>query len=158
MRSDPDHARYMLQGPSKSLADAERDILRILEKGTRGEVKTWAVLLGDGENAPYCGEVGLVRIDWEAKQASLSYELLLKFQGRGLMREAAACIVSHALNDLGIERLQIEADVRNERSLRVADALGFEREAILRGHAQYADGGLADDILLAWKAPKEPEE
>jgi RimJ/RimL family protein N-acetyltransferase len=37
-----------------------------------------------------------------------------------------------ALEEVGLERIQLRADVRNEPSLRVAERAGFHREGVLR--------------------------
>jgi RimJ/RimL family protein N-acetyltransferase len=49
-------------------------------------------------------------------------------------------LVQWTVNELGIERLELETDADNLGSQRVAEAAGFEREGVLRAHRLREDG------------------
>jgi RimJ/RimL family protein N-acetyltransferase len=54
-----------------------------------------------------------------------------------------------AFDQCSARRVEIRASTRNQRSIRVAERLGFEREAILRHHRRENDGTLRDTIIYS---------
>ena len=86
------------------------------------------------------GSISL-RINADEKRAELGYGIRVDRWGQGLMPEASRAIIDYGFRDLGLERIYAPVDVRNSRSQRVLEKLGFQREGILRGHEIGRDGG-----------------
>jgi RimJ/RimL family protein N-acetyltransferase len=55
----------------------------------------------------------------------------------------------HALDELGVERLELTTDPDNRRSQRVAEAVGFRREGALRSHLRHPDGRRRDSVMYS---------
>ena len=65
------------------------------------------------------------------------------------MTEAVGALADMALGLLGMERLEIRCDSRNDRSGRVAERCGFQLEGVLRRDSRDAGGGLRDTRVYA---------
>jgi RimJ/RimL family protein N-acetyltransferase len=82
----------------------------------------------DSSTDELIGSIGLVELDREAGVAEVGYWVARGFRGRGIATRAVRLVASWALHDLGVERLELQADVRNDASQRVAEKAGFNRE------------------------------
>src|SRR5262249_7744138 len=72
-----------------------------------------------------CGTlIGCVQVD---ARGEIGYWLGQAFTSRGLAREAVAAVCRAAVEVAGLDALYARASVGNERSARLAEALGFER-------------------------------
>jgi RimJ/RimL family protein N-acetyltransferase len=107
------------------------------------------------ERGSFVGRVDLHTLDLPACRAEMGYVGDARLAGRGLMREAALAVLEVAF-ELGFERVEAMSDVRNERALRFALGLGFEREGVLRRHERDPWGELCDMVLLARLKPGNP--
>jgi len=72
------------------------------------------------------GEVGLNPVNWREKSAGLFYWLLKEYRSRGYATEAVKRLVDFSFNDLGLNRLEISASVKNTSSIRLAEKIGFK--------------------------------
>lgn len=79
------------------------------------------------------GPVGLHRVEWTHRTAEVGYWTAAAARGRGLTTEAVGLMCAWALGPLGLQRIELRADVENAASQRVAEKLGFTREGVLRG-------------------------
>lgn len=72
------------------------------------------------------GLCGLVRRD-ALPGPDLGFAFLERWSGRGFAREAAAAVLRHAREELGLARVLAVTSPDNERSLRLLASLGFRR-------------------------------
>lgn len=86
-------------------------------------------------NAMRTGHIGY----WVAREA----------RGRGICTRALRVLSSWALDELGLGRLELVTDPDNVASQRVAEKVGFRREAVLRSHLLYRDGGRRDSVMFS---------
>jgi RimJ/RimL family protein N-acetyltransferase/8-oxo-dGTP pyrophosphatase MutT (NUDIX family) len=63
---------------------------------------------------------------------ALSWTLYAGQRGRGYATRAVRLLTDYAIDALGLQRVQAEVDVANERSLRVATRAGLRREGVKR--------------------------
>ena len=74
-------------------------------------------------------------------------------QGSGINTEAKLLLMSHAFERLGVARVDLKTDVRNERSRRAIEALGATFEGVLRNWsmswAPGEDGLLRDSAMYS---------
>ncbi|MEU6532756.1 GNAT family protein [Streptomyces sp. NPDC046928] len=122
--------RYWDSPPWTDPARAQRFLAncRTLEdEGTGARVAIDRV--SDGAFVGWCGLSG-----WnpEYRSASLGYVLGDAMWGHGYATEAAHALLRWAFDTLDLNRVQAEADTRNEASARVLEKLGFVREGTLR--------------------------
>jgi len=100
-----------------------------------------------GEADEVLGTVGITSILRGSFHAGyLGYSLAEALQGRGLMHEALGLVIDFAFRDLNLHRLMANHSVRNERSARVLERLGFEREG--RARAWLIVNGVWEDHVL----------
>ncbi|CAM5574003.1 GNAT family N-acetyltransferase [Rhodanobacter lindaniclasticus] len=78
----------------------------------------------------------------------LGYGTAASQQGRGLMHEALEAGLSWAFGELGLHRVMANYLPRNERSARLLERLGFEREGHARDYLRIA-GRWEDHVLTA---------
>ncbi|WP_100466873.1 GNAT family N-acetyltransferase [Mycobacteroides abscessus] len=79
----------------------------------------------------FVGRVSVFAIDYTVPKCEIGYWLATAHTGNGYMREAVA-IVLQTSRELGCRRVEIRCDSLNTRSARVAEKLGFNRDAVLK--------------------------
>jgi RimJ/RimL family protein N-acetyltransferase len=78
------------------------------------------------------GTVGLQRFRWEHRTCEIGYWVVPEARGRGAATAAVRLLARWALTRLGMARVQLDTDIDNVASQRVADRAGFVREGVLR--------------------------
>jgi ribosomal-protein-serine acetyltransferase len=94
------------------------------------------------------GVVGFRDVDWPNRATSIGYWLTEAAQGRGTMTEAVRALVDHALGRLQLNRVEIRADVENQRSRAIPERLGFQQEGTLRQSVRVG-GRYADQVVYS---------
>ncbi|HUH15303.1 MAG TPA: GNAT family protein [Gaiellaceae bacterium] len=131
----------------------EEDARRYVARGERG----WA---GEGRETPFAvtaagtgevlGSCGVLWNDAEQGVAEVGYWTRRDARGRGVASRAVVLAARWVLGELGFERLQLRADVRNEPSIRVAERAGFTREGVIRSaRTNRHDGRRIDHALYS---------
>lgn len=78
----------------------------------------------------------------------LGYALAENAQGKGLMNEALNAGIGYVFRELELHRIMANYLPRNERSARVLEKLGFEREGLARAYLKI-NGEWADHVLTS---------
>jgi ribosomal-protein-alanine N-acetyltransferase len=78
----------------------------------------------------------------------LGYAVAASWQGRGLMHEVLSAGLDWAFGELGLHRVMANYMPRNERSGRLLERLGFEREGYAKRYLRIA-GVWEDHVLTA---------
>lgn len=126
--SDPDVTRFMYdEEPFSDISQADALIRSYLQGAANG---TWRWVLSLRENRETVGTCGFHHWDRAARSIEVGYDLALPYQGRGLMQEAMIAAMAFARQTLGITRCDAIIAVDNEKSIGLAEKLGFE----FRGH------------------------
>ncbi|MDE1893658.1 MAG: GNAT family N-acetyltransferase [Pseudomonadota bacterium] len=84
----------------------------------------------------------------------LGYGVGIRRQGTGLMHEALEAGLAWAFGELGLHRVMANYLPRNERSARLLQRLGFEREGYARSYLRIA-GRWEDHVLTARIRPDD---
>jgi RimJ/RimL family protein N-acetyltransferase len=87
--------------------------------------------------------------------AEIGYWVVSGERGRGVMTAAARLLAAWGFDELGVRRLQWQAEVGNERSWRVVEKLGFVREGVCRQRLVHLASGRRSDSWLAALLPGE---
>ena len=66
-------------------------------------------------------------------------------------------LLTHAFEEMDMERVQIKTDILNTRSQRAIEGLGAVKEGVLRSHMRRADGTMRDTVLYAVTRADWPE-
>jgi RimJ/RimL family protein N-acetyltransferase len=82
----------------------------------------------DAGSGGLLGSIGLVEVASDRSSAEVGYWVRCEARGRGIAPRAVRLIVQWVLQDLGFARLELQADVSNLASHRVAEKAGFRRE------------------------------
>ena len=97
----------------------------------------------------YCGGTGFHAFNWRVPSLELGYFLHPAARGLGYATEAVALITSWARRDLHARRVWASCDTANQRSWRVLERCGFQREAHLRNERVDHHGRLRDTFIYA---------
>jgi RimJ/RimL family protein N-acetyltransferase len=103
----------------------------------------WVIWFGD----EVAGSIGLNRYDALWRSSNLGYWVRSDLAGQGIATEAGTAVVPFAFDRVGLNRLELVADVDNLPSLRVAEKLGFRFEGTKREGA-FVDGRGVDTHLF----------
>lgn len=91
------------------------------------------------------GDIGLNHINWVNRNANLFAEIGEKeYWGKGIAVEAAELMIKYGFTELNLHKIHASIYNPNQRSLRVAEKLGFKKEGIQREHI-YVDGKFVDN-------------
>lgn len=132
--ADPGVHRWLGHRPSADLAQTARQLAWDEACWLKKSAYTW-LLLPHVDAAP----AGLLRLLPQAgalppHHFRLGFLLAPSHQGRGLMREAVAGLLAHALAQPGVWRVDAVCDVDNAPSQRLLAGLGLVREGLLARH------------------------
>jgi ribosomal-protein-alanine N-acetyltransferase len=128
--SDAAVTRYWSSGPWLNPQQACDSIDASQADYRTGDAFRWAITLAADDEVIGC--VSFYDVVAPSQRCAVGYALNSGFQGRGLMREALACALSHAFAAWGLRRIEADVDPRNLRSLTLLAQLGFVLEGLLR--------------------------
>jgi len=86
------------------------------------------------------GSVGFGRINWVSRNANIFATIgEPEYWGKGIAIEANKLLIKYGFTELNFHKIYAGVFTPNKRSLRAAEKLGFEKEAILK-EEMYVDG------------------
>ncbi len=86
------------------------------------------------------GTVGFGRINWVSRNANIFATIgEPEYWGKGIAIEANKLLIKYGFTELNFHKIYAGVFTPNKRSLRAAEKLGFEKEAILK-EEMYVDG------------------
>ena len=88
-------------------------------------------ILKEKENRTVIGLIYIKKLDWEKKTAELAYCIGYQYEGKGWVTESIQKISQYAIEELGLETLQIIVHQSNLGSIRVAKKCGFSWQKTL---------------------------
>jgi RimJ/RimL family protein N-acetyltransferase len=151
VHSDPAVMRYWSFPAWTDPAQAVDRVAFVLGQRARNEVLVWAI--ADGANDRLVGSIAAFALDRNNARCEIGYSLRADRQGQGLAREALRAVLAFLVDELGIERVEADADPRNTASCRLLERLGFCREGLLRARWRVA-GEVCDTALYGLLAPE----
>ena len=129
---DPDAMRHWDAPPSRDVTETEARVRQSLTADTIWHA-AWAVLMRDSDQ--FVGMVNYhARQPWNRRLA-VGWILVPQFQQQGYMQEAMRSLLPHCFDTLETHRIEAEIEPDNQRSIRLAERLGFRREGLLRDRA-----------------------
>lgn len=144
-----------MEGVTDSVAIAEEQFSRMLQRGTDGPVKgtgaVWLMWSHTGDLVGWLALSDIVR--GVAQRTNIGYRLGERFIRQGLMTEAVNAVVGWALSSegLGLHRVECAVQPENVASLGVARRAGFVQEGFFPKFL-YIGGAWQDHIILAKRA------
>jgi ribosomal-protein-alanine N-acetyltransferase len=146
-----------LRGPAYYTLGFWRDDLASAPGEYEEDLSMRLILLSRGdEEGPVLGSANFRNFCRGVFQScTLGYSLAGGAQGRGLMEEALRAAIGHAFGPLNLHRVAAAYMPRNERSARLLERLGFEREGLAKSYLRIAgrweDHVLTSKVNPAWR-------
>lgn len=95
---------------------------------------------------PFVGYGGLYNWNREINCASLDYNVLPDFRGKGFATEIASAIIEYGWQNLKLNRIEADVVCGNITTLHILEKLGFKREGTMR--QRLLKGGKYYDVCL----------
>ena len=114
----------------------------------RGDVALADCRLAIALDGAVVGGIG-VKVNSHDYRGRIGYWVAAPSRGRGICTQALGIFAHYALNELGLQRVDLIADPDNLASQRVAEKVGFQREGILRAHLRHPDGRVRDSVMFS---------
>ena len=123
LRSDPEVNRYIDRPKGFTLPECHAFIKKIADATRTGKSYYWAICPQPGNVLG--GTICIWNISEDRKSAEIGYELLPKFQGHGLMKEAVAAVVSYCFEKTSIHELWGVTHFANQASIKILEQYAF---------------------------------
>lgn len=123
LRSDPEINKYLERTPARVFDDAIRFINMVNDNIKNCNSLYWAVTLSDSNS--FAGTICLFDFSVENRSCEIGYELLVNFQGRGIMQEAVEAVINFAFNRLQIRQLVAVVHHQNAGSNKLLERFHF---------------------------------
>jgi RimJ/RimL family protein N-acetyltransferase len=142
---DPDISYWIPFVPRPyARADAEAYVRDCIEAGE--ERHPFAI--AHSGSGMLLGSIDL-RLNSHGYRGHVGYWIVREARGRGVCTNALRLLARWALDELGLERLELITDPNNVASQRVAENAGFRREGVLRAHLRHPDGRVRDSVMYS---------
>jgi [ribosomal protein S5]-alanine N-acetyltransferase len=136
LASDPEVTRFFSWGPYRAVDEAERWLETLPARRESGVALELAVV--DGDDLPI-GITLFNDFDRRDRRGVVGTWFGRDHWGTGANGESKSLMAHLAFGPLGLERLGSYADVRNGRSQRALEKVGFVREGVLRAFHRHGD-------------------
>jgi RimJ/RimL family protein N-acetyltransferase len=136
--------RYLPYGSWRSADDGIAWFERMQSLQDKGN--TLQFVIADKTSNIAIGTFLLFNHDSDNARAEIGYVLGRAHWGKGYMHETLAVMLAWAFGTLMLHRLEATIDPRNERSARLLDSFGFEREGVQR-ERWHCKGEVQDSAL-----------
>ena len=145
--NDPDVWRYMPVWRMERVEDAQTLIREMLQGQAAGTALPFTIF--DRDTGRIVGSTQLFDISVPHRQGEIGWTWLTPTAQRTRINtECKYLLLCHAFETLGMIRVQLKTDARNERSQRAMERIGAVREGVLRRHRILPDGFVRDFGLL----------
>ena len=141
---DPEISRYTLNIPSPYTLDDARAYLEQCEQDWRDATGRLAFAIVDRTSGSLLGSID-VRL---GDVGSIGYWIAAPARRRGIATRALRLLSRWAIEEGGVERLELTTHTENVASQRVAEKAGFVLEGVLRSHTRFR-GGRRDSVLFS---------
>src|SRR5262249_51735782 len=126
----------------------------------RGRQISTIIAVDVGGARRYVGRCG-IRINTYALSGDIGYWVDGEFEGRGIVRRSSRALISSAIDELGLTRMELRTSIGNVRSRALAERLGFTLQSILPNGLRFVHR--SDDVAFysvsadRWKALQTSE-
>lgn len=143
--SDPECARYQFWGPYTT--EQVTAMIAGQAEVAPGDPGVSLVLAAELDGT-VIGDCQFTVTSVEDRQAEVGFAFNPRYTGRGLATRAVAAVLGFGFLQLGLHRIVVSTDARNERSWRLAERVGMRREAHFR-HDNFVRGEWVDSFVYA---------
>jgi RimJ/RimL family protein N-acetyltransferase len=139
--NDPEVARWI---PLIPRPYTEADALAFIRGEVLPEQEKLAIELG----GRVVGSIGM-SLNSHGYRGHIGYWVAAPARGRGVCTRALRVLCAWALDERGLQRLELITDPENVASQRCAEKVGFRREGVMRAHLRHPDGRIRDSVLFS---------
>lgn len=127
LRSDERVNQYLERGKSMNINEATDFIAKIDKNLSEDKSGYWVICFA--ESRTLIGTICLWNFEPEKDLVELGYELSPMYQGKGIMREAAAKIIEYAFDTMQAKVMVAITDPHNEPSKKLLERSDFKLDA-----------------------------
>jgi ribosomal-protein-alanine N-acetyltransferase len=114
LRSDPKINKYLDREPSKTIEDAVNFINKVNDNIQKNNSIYWAITLA--KTKTFVGTICLFDFSNEKSSCEIGFELMTKFQGQGIMKEATQAVIDYVFQTLKIKKILAFTHYQNSNS------------------------------------------
>jgi ribosomal-protein-alanine N-acetyltransferase len=123
LRSDTEINQYLNRQPSKTIEDAINFINKVNDNIKLNNSLYWAITFTMTKT--FVGTICLFDFSDEKKSCEIGYELMTKFQGQGIMKEAAQAVIDYVFQTLKIKNIFASTHCDNQNSTKLLTRFNF---------------------------------
>ncbi|MCW3083499.1 MAG: family N-acetyltransferase [Bacteroidetes bacterium] len=123
LRSNSEINKYLDREPSKTIEDAINFINMINDNIKRNNSIYWVISLINTKT--FVGTICLFDFSNEKSSCEIGYELMTKFQGQGIMKEATAEAIDYAFQTLQFQKIVAFTHKENQNSIKLLTKFNF---------------------------------
>lgn len=123
LRSDEEINKYLNRAPCKTIEDAINFINNVNENIKKNNSMYWAITFTGTKTL--VGTICLFDFSNEKNSYEIGYELMTKFQGKGIMHEAAQKVVEFVFETLKFKKIVAFTHHENQNSTNLLLKLNF---------------------------------
>lgn len=123
LRSDTEINKYLDREPSKTIEDAINFINKINDNIKNHNSIYWAISLTKAKT--FVGTICLFNFLNEKNSCEIGYELMTKFQGQGIMKEAMEEVIDYAFQTLQFQKIVAFTHYGNQNSTKLLAKFNF---------------------------------
>lgn len=123
LRSDPEINKYLDRQSTQTLEDAVNFINKVNENIEKHLSFYWAITLT--ETKTFVGTICLFDFSKEKNSCEIGYELMPKFQGRGIMTEATQVVIDYVFQSVQLKKILAFTHCDNQHSTNLLTKFNF---------------------------------
>lgn len=127
LRSDPKVNKYLERKPAENLDDSIEFITDIHAKENDNELLYWVITVNEGNE--FAGTICLFNFSNENNSCEIGFELLPRFQNRGIMLEAATAVIEFGKGSIGLRSIEAVVHIENQQSHKLLTQLNFSKKS-----------------------------
>lgn len=142
-----DEVTKFLTWPSHESVEVTKYLLNDwIPRYNKSDYYNWGIELK--ETGEIVGNISVVQINENIKEASLGYCMGENWWGQGIMPEAGKAVINYLFNEIGFNRIEACHDKNNPKSGRVMQKIGMICEGVRRKKG-INNQGIVDDVVYA---------
>ena len=123
LRSDSEINKYLDRQISETIEDARNFINKINENVIKNDSLYWAITLS--KKNILVGTICLSGFSDETDKCEIGYELLINFQGQGIMKEALEAVIDYAFATMKVQEIMATLHKDNQGSIKLLEKFSF---------------------------------
>jgi ribosomal-protein-alanine N-acetyltransferase len=114
LRSDPEINKYLDREPSKTIEDAVNFINKVNDNIQKNNSIYWVITLA--KTKTFVGTICLFDFSNKKSSCEIGFELITKFQGQGIMKEATQAVIDYVFQTLKFKKILAFTHYNNQNS------------------------------------------